>query len=50
MNKTSGNEPSQQRIRLPRAAVDAMAGAVAGAAARMVVSPLDVIKIRFQVS
>ena len=51
MNKArSNNEPSQPSIRLPRAVVDAMAGAVAGAAARMVVSPLDVIKIRFQVS
>lgn len=33
----------------PRPAMDAVAGAVAGGASRMVVSPLDVIKIRFQV-
>lgn len=32
-----------------RAAIDAVAGGVAGAVARTVVSPLDVIKIRFQV-
>ena len=32
-----------------RAALDATAGAVAGAIARLVVNPLDVLKIRFQV-
>ena len=32
-----------------RAALDAAAGAVAGAVARLVVNPLDVLKIRFQV-
>lgn len=32
-----------------RAALDATAGAIAGAVARLVVNPLDVLKIRFQV-
>jgi len=38
-------EPSQ----LKRAAIDASAGALSGAVSRTVTSPLDVIKIRFQV-
>lgn len=38
-------EPGQ----LKRAVIDATAGAVAGAISRTVTSPLDVIKIRFQV-
>eukprot|EP00850_Spirogloea_muscicola_P005316 SM000024S07778 [mRNA] locus=s24:477400:479672:+ [translate_table: standard] len=44
-----GASPSTHRPRIPRPLVDAIAGAAAGAAARVVVSPLDVIKIRFQV-
>ena len=32
-----------------RAALDATAGAIAGCVARLVVQPLDVLKIRFQV-
>lgn len=38
-------EPGQ----LKRALIDATAGAISGAVARSVTSPLDVIKIRFQV-
>lgn len=38
-------EPSQ----LKRALIDASAGAISGAISRSVTSPLDVIKIRFQV-
>lgn len=38
-------EPGQ----LKRAAIDATAGAIAGGISRTVTSPLDVIKIRFQV-
>lgn len=34
---------------LKRALIDASAGAIAGAISRTVTSPLDVIKIRFQV-
>lgn len=40
-------EQRQQRVK-HRATVDAVAGAVAGGVSRTVVSPLDVIKIRFQ--
>ena len=42
-----GGVPEQKQQR--RAALDAVAGALAGAVARMVVGPLDVLKIRFQV-
>lgn len=45
MSSTELEEPGQ----LKRAVIDASAGAVAGAISRMVTSPLDVIKIRFQV-
>ena len=38
-------EPSQ----LKRAVIDSSAGAIAGGISRTVTSPLDVIKIRFQV-
>lgn len=38
-------EPSQ----LKRAVIDSTAGAIAGGISRTVTSPLDVIKIRFQV-
>lgn len=38
-------EPGQ----LKRALIDASAGAISGAVSRTVTSPLDVIKIRFQV-
>jgi hypothetical protein len=38
-------EPGQ----LKRALIDATAGAIAGGISRTVTSPLDVIKIRFQV-
>jgi solute carrier family 25 (mitochondrial thiamine pyrophosphate transporter), member 19 len=41
----SGEEPSQMR----RALVDSLAGAISGGISRTVTSPLDVIKIRFQV-
>ncbi|XP_027338420.1 mitochondrial thiamine diphosphate carrier 2-like isoform X1 [Abrus precatorius] len=40
-----GEEPSQ----LKRALIDSSAGAISGAISRTVTSPLDVIKIRFQV-
>ncbi|XP_010466378.1 PREDICTED: mitochondrial thiamine pyrophosphate carrier-like [Camelina sativa] len=45
MSGTELEEPGQ----IKRAVIDASAGAVAGAISRMVTSPLDVIKIRFQV-
>ncbi|KAG7626081.1 Mitochondrial substrate/solute carrier [Arabidopsis thaliana x Arabidopsis arenosa] len=45
MSGTELDEPGQ----LKRAVIDASAGGVAGAISRMVTSPLDVIKIRFQV-
>ena len=41
----SEEEPSQMR----RALVDSLAGAISGGISRTVTSPLDVIKIRFQV-
>jgi hypothetical protein len=40
-------EPGHGSLR--RSTINAVAGAVAGGVARTVVSPLDVIKIRFQV-
>ncbi|CAL9221684.1 unnamed protein product [Arabidopsis halleri] len=45
MSGTELEEPGQ----LKRAVIDASAGAVAGVISRMVTSPLDVSKIRFQV-
>ena len=42
-----GCVPEQKQQR--RAVLAAIAGALAGAVARMVVGPLDVLKIRFQV-
>ncbi|XP_010548933.1 PREDICTED: mitochondrial thiamine pyrophosphate carrier 1 [Tarenaya hassleriana] len=45
MSDNESSEPGQ----LKRAVIDASAGAVAGAVSRSVTSPLDVIKIRFQV-
>lgn len=44
---TSGSNDSGRNVR--RAVLDATAGAVAGCVQRLVVAPLDVIKIRFQV-
>jgi solute carrier family 25 (mitochondrial thiamine pyrophosphate transporter), member 19 len=41
----ASEEPSQMR----RALVDSLAGAISGGISRVVTSPLDVIKIRFQV-
>ena len=44
-----GGAPPSTAAPRPRAALDAIAGGDAGAAARLVVGPLDVLKIRFQV-
>lgn len=41
--------PTAVRARRQRVALDALAGALAGAISRVIVGPLDVIKIRFQV-
>lgn len=51
MIQTSDSESKgiSQKGTFPRGVVDAIAGAVAGGVARIFVSPLDVIKIRFQV-
>ncbi|CAI5989081.1 unnamed protein product [Closterium sp. NIES-64] len=45
----SASPRAQRKHLLPRPVLDAVAGAVSGGVARLVVSPLDVIKIRFQV-
>lgn len=45
----SGGGPDGQRLRVPREVLDAISGAIAGGVSRLVVSPLDVLKIRFQV-
>jgi hypothetical protein len=45
MGASAAEEPSQMR----RALVDTLAGAISGGISRTVTSPLDVIKIRFQV-
>lgn len=39
----------EEQGQLKRALIDAAAGAISGAVSRTVTSPLDVIKIRFQV-
>lgn len=44
--KAVDDDPGQ----IKRALIDASAGAISGAVSRTVTSPLDVIKIRFQVS
>ena len=40
----------EELSQLKRAMIDSSAGAISGAISRTVTSPLDVIKIRFQVS
>lgn len=46
MSSTEGVEDPSQ---IKRALIDASAGAISGGVSRTVTSPLDVIKIRFQV-
>lgn len=41
--------PMEEPGQLKRAMIDSTAGAIAGCVSRTVTSPLDVIKIRFQV-
>ena len=41
---------TEETSQLKRGIIDATAGAISGAISRTVTSPLDVIKIRFQVS
>ncbi|GJP29778.1 hypothetical protein CLOM_g19616 [Closterium sp. NIES-68] len=48
-SSSSAAPRARRRQLLPRPVLDAVAGAVSGGVARVVVSPLDVIKIRFQV-
>ena len=50
MGKHDARETKVSKVYAPsRAAADAVAGAVSGAVARVVIGPLDVLKIRFQV-
>ena len=47
-DSSAGRQPVVRR-NSSRMAVDALAGAISGCISRIVVGPLDVIKIRFQV-
>lgn len=48
-DEEGGQGPSAALSNSVRMVVDALAGALSGCVARVVVGPLDVIKIRFQV-